>query len=157
MLKRNDINATQTPELKKELEISVDQVHVWVISGSKRQRHDPTSLQLLSADEVTRARRFKSEDHAAQWAFFHACLREILGAYTGQAPEQLRFQLGAHDKPALQEPSPPPLYFNLSHSGELALLALTRRAPIGVDIELQRELNDRDALVARFFSDAEQA
>ena len=39
----------------------------------------------------------------------------------------------------------------------MALVALTRCAPIGVDIEPVRELNDREALVKRFFSTTEQA
>lgn len=39
----------------------------------------------------------------------------------------------------------------------MALVALTHRAPIGVDIEPVRDLNDREALVKRFFSTTEQA
>ena len=136
--------------------IELDQVHVWIISGRDYQQREPGIEQRLSSEETVRADRFKNESHAAQWAFFHAALRDILSNYTGQAAEQLQFRLGEHGKPCLLEAPSPALHFNLSHSGDLALLAVTRCAPIGVDIEHQRELNDMDALVTRFFSAAEQ-
>ena len=47
------------------------------------------------------------------------------------------------------------LGFNVSHSGELALIGLIRGAQIGVDIEAERDLTDQDALVRRYFSAAE--
>jgi 4'-phosphopantetheinyl transferase len=137
--------------------LNADQIHVWVINGGEYTRYDASILQRLQADEVSRARRYNREAHAAQWAFYHAALREILGAHTGQAPQEIEFQLGEHGKPALLEPGERPLFFNLSHAGALALLAVTRRAPIGVDIEPVRELKDREALVKRFFSAAEQS
>jgi 4'-phosphopantetheinyl transferase len=134
-----------------------DRVQVWIIDGGHAPQHDPSILQKLSPGEQARARRFRSEKHAAQWAFFHAGLREILGYYAGREPLDLEFRIAERDKPSLREAGEPPIHFNLSHSGELALLAITRRAPVGVDIEHMRELNDRDALVQRFFSSAEQA
>jgi 4'-phosphopantetheinyl transferase len=141
----------------KKMEPGDDQVHVWIISGRNRLHYDPGMSLLLSADERARARRFHDRGHAAQWTFFHACCRDILGACTGRAPASLVFEPGEHQKPCLKESTPAPTYFNLSHSGELALLAVTRRAPVGVDVELVRELRDQDALVKRFFSAAEQA
>lgn len=147
---------TESSGLEHVPEITKSEICVWVISGASFQAPNAKILQRLSTDELARARRFKSESHAAQWAFFHACLREILGSCTGRKPPELEFQLTQRDKPSLLDAGTPPLYFNLSHSGELALLAVTRRAPIGVDIEHMRALNDRDALVRRFFSHTER-
>ncbi|MER7848012.1 4'-phosphopantetheinyl transferase superfamily protein [Kitasatospora sp. NPDC096077] len=47
-------------------------------------------------------------------------------------------------------PNAPGLHFNLSHSGELALLAVAPR-PVGVDVELVRSGRDVDRLSRRFF------
>jgi 4'-phosphopantetheinyl transferase len=49
------------------------------------------------------------------------------------------------------------LHFNLAHSGELALLALTRAGEVGVDVERIRPMPDALELAARFFSPREVA
>ena len=49
------------------------------------------------------------------------------------------------------------LHFNLSHSEDWALLAVTTAGPVGVDVEHVRPLRDFDALVERFFSAREKA
>ena len=47
--------------------------------------------------------------------------------------------------------------FNLAHSEDLAVLAITRTSPVGVDVERIRTLPDADHLVSRFFAPAEAA
>jgi 4'-phosphopantetheinyl transferase len=80
----------------------------------------------------------------------------VLGEALGTAPAALAFDYGAHGKPALAGTAARArLGFNISHSGDLALVGLVRGGAIGVDIELQRSMTDRDALVRRFFSAAE--
>jgi 4'-phosphopantetheinyl transferase len=132
-----------------------DQIQVWMLNASEHTELSPSLLEQLSPEEQARAQRFRNTSQGAQWAYFHACVRQILAAYTGQAPTELHFSAGAHQKPLLCDANPC-VYFNLSHSGDLALLAVTGCAPIGVDLEQQRDLHDMDALVQRFFSPAEQ-
>lgn len=111
---------------------------------------------LLSPDEAVRARRFLLPTHQRRYAVARASLRALLGAELGLAPEAVRFRYGEHGKPALAPgPAGPDLGFNVSHSGELALIGLIRGAQIGVDIEAERDLTDQDALVRRYFSAAE--
>ncbi|HEX4187112.1 MAG TPA: 4'-phosphopantetheinyl transferase superfamily protein [Solirubrobacteraceae bacterium] len=77
-------------------------------------------------------------------------LRELLGRYLGRDPRELSFVTGEHGKPSLFE-SPyesrasrsivqpyAELHFNLSHSGGLALYALTNLGPVGIDVEVHR-------------------
>ena len=49
------------------------------------------------------------------------------------------------------------VFFNLSHSEDQALLAVSRTAPVGVDLEKTRTLSDADALAIRHFSARECA
>jgi 4'-phosphopantetheinyl transferase len=49
------------------------------------------------------------------------------------------------------------LEFNLSHSGNIALCAVTRGTAIGVDVEHIRDLHDMQGLANRFFSAEEAA
>ena len=82
----------------------------------------------------------------------HAALRAILGQYTG-AP--LDFATGEYGKPYL--PADPHLHFNLSHSHQLALVAVSRDVEVGVDVEWFRPLPACLAIAERFFPPAELA
>jgi 4'-phosphopantetheinyl transferase len=78
-------------------------------------------------------------------------LRAILAARLGTAPVIVR---GPHGKPELAGRE---LEFNVSHSGELALIAVSDAGPIGVDVEQHRALPDPAAFARRFFSAGEAA
>lgn len=84
-------------------------------------------------------------------------LRRLLGAELHRAPEALDFEAGLHGKPRLAgADAGSGLEFNLSHSGDQALLGCAWRHELGVDIEQWREMRDEAALVQRYFSPAEQ-
>ena len=70
---------------------------------------------------------------AAKRARSHAALRLILAAVTGSEPRALRFATGYRGKPYLLDPRAP--HFSLSHSGDVALIAVTYDGPVGVDVE----------------------
>lgn len=116
------------------------------------------SLALLSPDERQRADRFRFPDDRRRFAVARATLRRVLGEVLGRDPKALEFDYGAQGKPALaQPPAGVPLSFNASHSGERLLVGLVRGGEIGVDIERHRSTVDRDGLVRRYFSVAENA
>jgi len=88
----------------------------------------------LSAGERARAARFLREEPRRRWQAGRAALRAVLGGYLGIAPAAVELELGHRGKPALADPEAS-LRFNLSHSGELALIALTRGREVGIDVE----------------------
>lgn len=67
---------------------------------------------------------------AARWA-----LRQVLGRYLGGEPAGIELRFGSRGKPMLAAPNSP-LRFNLSHSGELALIAIAGEREVGVDVEV---------------------
>lgn len=85
-------------------------------------------------------------------------LRGLLGRYLELQPEALAFELGEHGKPRLAGPEPA-LEFNLSHSGELALIAVAAAGrPVGVDLEEVKPRGaDLGALAARMLDPDEAA
>jgi 4'-phosphopantetheinyl transferase len=64
-------------------------------------------------------------------------LREVLARYLDKDPAMIELRRGEHGKPELADSSSP-LRFNLSHSGDLALVAVTQGREVGVDVELIR-------------------
>jgi 4'-phosphopantetheinyl transferase len=105
----------------------------------------------LSPDEAARAARFVSPVHARRFTAARGFLRCAMGRFIGCAPSELRFEYGPHGKPTLPGT---PIRFNLSHSGDLALLGVTREARLGVDVERLREV-DHLRIARRFFAPAE--
>jgi 4'-phosphopantetheinyl transferase len=96
---------------------------------------------LLCADERARAARIVPARKRVLWARSRGVLRALLGRYLERDPRALRFALGPHGKPALAHDGTDEgdLRFNLSHSGGLALVAVTAGHEVGVDLELARE------------------
>jgi 4'-phosphopantetheinyl transferase len=75
-------------------------------------------------------------------------LREVLARYLDEDPAGIELRRGEHGKPALADPSSP-LRFNLSHSGDLALIAVTQGREVGIDIECIRPRRDLPGLAKR--------
>lgn len=85
---------------------------------------------LLSAEEVRRAQTYRSKEAFRSYVVSHGAMRLLLAERVGVAPASLRVRLDC-GKPALDGY---PLEFNLSHSGDLALLAVAVDS-VGIDIE----------------------
>lgn len=102
---------------------------------------------ILSPDEELRAARFRFEADRTRWIRAHSALRSILADRTGIPAGEIRFNLGAHGKPAVTEGNG--VEFSLSHSGNWAMVAVTQGVPVGVDIERIRENVDMVPLLKR--------
>jgi 4'-phosphopantetheinyl transferase len=95
----------------------------------------------LLADEVHVLRLRSAERGEAGRA-----LREVLAVYVEAAPEAIRIVAGEHGKPELADGA---LRFNLSHSGDIALVAVARDRDVGVDVERIDPRRDVLALAER--------
>ena len=116
-----------------------NEVHVWRASLGLPAELIQQWSQLLSADEWQRAERFHFERDRSRFIAGRSILRTILSRYLPLAPGQIEFCYGPHGKPALSGAcGDQSLCFNLSHSADMALYAVTRDRQIGVDIEQVR-------------------
>lgn len=133
------------------------EVHVW----SVRLDRPGSSIELvttLSGDERDRASRFHFERDRRRFICARGALRRILGEYLDVDASALTFTYGAHGKPALGGFVAEALSFNVSHSGELALIAVAApNLEIGVDVEAVRPMPDGDDIASRYFAPAEVA
>lgn len=81
----------------------------------------------------------------------HAPFRALLSAYLGMAPDDVQLARGPHGRPYLAAPQDD-FRFNWSHSGECAVMVLSRSlACLGVDYEAVRPRPRALALARRFF------
>lgn len=107
-------------------------LHVW------RARLDAggwPGVEGLPAPERERAVAIVPTEARRRWVSARWALREVLGHYLEREPATIELSAGEHGKPALADPSGS-LRFNLSHSGELALVAIGEEREVGVDVQL---------------------
>jgi 4'-phosphopantetheinyl transferase len=137
--------------------LSPGEVHLWRFPLVCSNVDSPDLKILLSSDELRRAERLLDPQKAQAFIVGRGRLRQILGAYLQGDPATLEFGYGNDGKPALRKPLVNSLHFNLSHSGDWAVLALSGDGEIGVDIEMIDPTLDYARLAARFFTSEENS
>jgi 4'-phosphopantetheinyl transferase len=138
--------------------LDADSVHVWRIALAVPDAEQAERAALLSPDEVARAARFHFERDRRRWTAARGAVRAVLAGYAGVPAAALAFRAGSHGKPALDGPAARAgLAFNVSHSGDLALCAVTRGREVGVDVEAVRPDFATGEVARRFFAPAEVA
>lgn len=116
----------------------------------------PAALALLSDDERARHARYVREQDGRLFALARSMARVVLGRCLGVPPRSIGFEAGPHGKPHLSPRHRSPCRFNVTHSGSVAMIAVTVEREVGIDIEVLRPVDRLEALVRATFSDAEQ-
>jgi 4'-phosphopantetheinyl transferase len=141
------------------LNLERDEIHVWRAALNQPAVAIDRLCSFLTSDELDRMKRYSSSTTRVRFAVGRGVLRAILSRYIRMSPEQIHFSYGFYGKPFLampQQEEAQSLDFNLSHSSDLALIAVAHSRKVGVDVErLQPELA-YERLARRFFTPSEQ-
>ena len=130
--------------------IEAGQIHLWKIWLAEDPFPMEQLRQWLSAAEQERASRFVVESQVNRYTICRAAVRQILGRYLGRRPKEVRIEIRPDGKPILgQSADSDGLQFNLSHSGDLALLGIASGVDVGVDVERLRAISGFDRMVQR--------
>jgi 4'-phosphopantetheinyl transferase len=132
--------------------LSERDIHVWSVDLNLSRQQVEEFSQILTVQERQRAAKFINPTHGNRWTVARGYLRQILAEYINLTPEAIVFNYGAQGKPAVEGKE---IQFNLSHSADRAVYAISAKYPVGIDLEQIHPLPAAD-LVDRFFSSAEQ-
>jgi 4'-phosphopantetheinyl transferase len=142
----------------EQRQLRADEVHVWATPLDQSSERLSSLQETLSPDELERAARFRFDIHRSRFIAGRGALRAILGSYLEIEPAQLHFEYSERGKPALADlPGKQALHFNLADSEGLALIAVTRACPVGVDVEAIGQVSDAIDIACEFFSPREVA
>lgn len=144
-----------------QMDLQPHQVDIWRVffdaSTPLSTSLSPDSVRLgestLSAEETQRASRFHFDLDRQQFIASHTSLRNILARYLHCESNQINFEKNEYGKPFVL--SDPKLEFNLSHSGDYALIAVTYEYKVGIDVERIRENMELESIASRYFSRGE--
>jgi 4'-phosphopantetheinyl transferase len=139
----------------RSFDLSMRQIHVWTLRTNTPCNEIARFEELLAPDERSRAAQFRVSRPRESFILTRAALRHLIGQYLGQRPSSVSLQNGPHGKPTLSHNSE--LQFNVTHSGEMAAIALTQGCDIGIDIEQIRLFPDLEQVATRSFCYEEAA
>lgn len=108
---------------------------VWCVPLACGPGAEQQFSELLDPIEAARAARFATPDERRRYVVSHGAVRLILSAFIGRDARDIQIAVGTWGKPHVAGPGP---NFSLSHDGDVALVAVTKDAAIGVDVERVR-------------------
>ncbi|NUR25477.1 MAG: 4'-phosphopantetheinyl transferase superfamily protein [Catenulispora sp.] len=132
----------------------MNRVTVWLVDDRIPAESVADLYKLLDAGEQRRADRKDTADGRRRYVLAHGAVRCIVGEHLGAPPEELVWRIGTHGKPELDGVWTG-VQANLSHSGELCLIALSDERPVGIDVQRHVPGLAVVAMARRYFSAAE--
>jgi 4'-phosphopantetheinyl transferase len=145
------------PPLEGNFDLKDNEVHIWHVQIQHIGLLFPWDT-LLNDQEKLRASHFHFSKDRTCFVTCRGILRALLASYIKSDPHHLLFETSDKGKPALRQPGiAKPVQFNISHSGNMALIGFARGRAIGVDLEQIRTDFEVEPIAERFFSAAEKA
>ena len=140
----------------KPLMLTPGEIHIWCISLRQSLYRFTELSQLLSEDERLRVKRFRFRKDQQAFVIRRGLLRRVFGDCLSTDPKKIDIYYGDHGKPEITNPfENANIQFNLSHSGNLILLALTLDQRIGVDIEFIHDMPEINQIAEIILSELE--
>jgi len=133
--------------------LKLNEVHIWSACLSENESQMPYFASLLSHDEQERASCFRFFRDQKRFTLSRGILRSLLAGYLGEAPQRIEILYGLWGKPCL--PKEKALSFNLSHSEDYALYAITQSYEVGIDLEYRDTSLEIEDMARSIFSIAE--
>jgi len=135
--------------------LGINEVELWHGKVMAEDADYHAYWRVLDEAEQTQAQKFKNELLHKRYVEIHGRLRNRLADLLNQSPEKISIKKAAQGKPYLADY--PELAFNLSHSADRVLIAMSWNCQLGVDIELCKPRLNVSGLVNKCFAEEEIA
>lgn len=126
------------------------EAHIWYAS-SEASESILSYYGVLSDEEKVRVERLHKLEDQRNYVVGQGLKRLVLSAYAGCHPKEIEFEYNQYGKPLLSDPNAT-IMFNVAHSKNIVLLAVSRGAEIGIDVEYVNSALDWSAIASNFFS-----
>ncbi|SDE78974.1 4'-phosphopantetheinyl transferase [Pricia antarctica] len=127
-----------------------NEVQLWYFKVDEFLKDVESYANLLSLKETARADSFKFDKDRTVYILARGLLRILSGRYLNKIPKKIKFDYGEYGKPGYKFQNP--IAFNISHSGNMIVMAFARNCEIGVDIEKIKDDFDVIDIAHHFFS-----
>lgn len=139
--------------LENKIDLTEDKAHVFLLNLDELNQHD--FQQCLTKDESDRANKLKVVEKRKQFIVSRGILRKLLSNFLDI--NEIVISYGPHKKPYIEHQfNNNSVIFNISHSANYVLIAITLNNEMGIDIEKINPDIDFKSLSKRFFSTKEK-
>jgi phosphopantetheinyl transferase len=125
---------------------SRDYLTLWIVPVPGEATYALFRPTFLSKEELNHIENCKTVQAKRTALYSAAYMRIILAMHTGVDPHTIELSKGPYNKPYLQHPAVP-LHYNVSHSKDQFVMAISRHSAVGVDVEYRDETVNIDELV----------
>jgi len=123
-------------EKRSVLDLCINEIHLWI--AQPQYNHEKSLLSryksLLTEEDAQKHKCYRFEKHSHNYLITRVFIRDVLSHYSDTPPCLWQFKTGSHGKPEVVN-SQIPLQFNLSHTDDLIICAVTLNDEIGCDVE----------------------
>ncbi|MCW8933463.1 MAG: 4'-phosphopantetheinyl transferase superfamily protein [Gammaproteobacteria bacterium] len=135
------------------IELADNDIHIWLNYLNVHEARIKHLYPLLSSEEKQRSERLKFYKHRKAFIASHGFMHTVLANYIDAEANDIEFTQTELGKPSLIDTqNKNNIQFNLSHSGNLAILAVCRHHSVGIDTEHAERKVDWRGISKRFFT-----
>lgn len=128
-------------------------VDVWQANILSQEAVKQNYYELLNADEKQKADTFSRAELQQKYINTRGMLRKVLGTYLNMKPQDINIKKAEYGKPFVENSE---VFFNLSHTGNKLVIAVSNVGEIGIDLEQLKARKNLKGLVEKCFSVTEQ-
>lgn len=144
------------PGKQENFILNDDEIHIWNYSLEPNENLAESYFEKLSEDEKSKAKKIIIKEVKYRSILSKVITRNILSKYLDKEFNLINYYYNEFGKPILSSDiNHLNLDFNNSHSGNLGVMAITKKKPIGIDVEQVIELKNLDELINHIFTDNE--
>lgn len=131
-----------------------NEIHVWRIVLDRQPDRVAHYETLISEKEREKAAHAKVPGIKEDRIIAAGALREVLSHYLKIDPQKIEYSYGEQGKPYIHGSD---VYFNISHTQGLLLIAVTTIGQVGIDVECVNRTADLREITQRYFTKNESA
>ncbi len=130
---------------------------LWLLDIDKYKEKIHNLIGYLDKNELARAESFGNAEKKQEYIVTRAIMKILIQRYTKRPFSKISLSYNDNGKPFMKNKLfAGNIKFNSSHSGKLAIIALSSLGDVGCDIEYMRKNIDYENIARRFFSPDEQ-
>lgn len=146
------MRTTTEVEMKRDIP-SIGEVDLWWLYASDLNEVERARCWAwMTPEEHTQQQRFLRSEDQRMYLATRGLVRSALSTYADIQPKEWRFTTDTHGRPWISGPRLQPTWiFNVSHSRDLVVCAITSHGDLGVDVEGIDARRDILGIAKRFF------
>ena len=135
-------------------EMTCNRIDIWRVSLLQNEELFNYLFTFLDEAGIEKYNRYYKEEDKKRFLISHSATRILMGKYLFQNPPDVKIKEGINKKPFVINEGEKELYYNLSHSGDWILIAVSKY-DVGIDIELINSSFSFSSIVDSAFSTEE--